>query len=174
MQFTYESGGQAHPVTLEPQPDGSYRADIAGRAYHVTAQQAADGGRLLVLRDASGHEARHLVYVEAEGESRYVHAGGGRYTLTIPEDRTRRRRGDAHAGDLAAQMPGQVTAVLVAAGDVVAAGDALVILEAMKMEIRITAPGPGIVARVPVRTGDVVERGQLLVEVHAVEGEGDA
>lgn len=43
-------------------------------------------------------------------------------------------------------------------------GDTLVVLEAMKMETNITAPGPGAVARVLVKPGDGVKSGQLLVE----------
>jgi biotin carboxyl carrier protein len=44
-------------------------------------------------------------------------------------------------------------------------GDTLVLLEAMKMELRIQAPGDGEIARVHCRAGQVVERGQLLVEL---------
>jgi biotin carboxyl carrier protein len=62
-------------------------------------------------------------------------------------------------------MPGQVRAVLVAAGDAVKAGQTLVVMEAMKMEIRANAPFDGIVAGVRVQVGDVVERDAALVEL---------
>ncbi|MCB9457792.1 MAG: biotin/lipoyl-binding protein [Anaerolineaceae bacterium] len=62
-------------------------------------------------------------------------------------------------------MPGQVVNVLVAVGDSVTRGQTLVVLEAMKMEIRVAAPGDGTVRRLLVAQGDVVERGQLLLEV---------
>jgi biotin carboxyl carrier protein len=61
-------------------------------------------------------------------------------------------------------MPGRVLDVLVQAGDRVHQGDTLVLLEAMKMELRIQAPADGEVARVLVTPGQVVERGQLLID----------
>jgi biotin carboxyl carrier protein len=62
-------------------------------------------------------------------------------------------------------MPGRVLDVLVSEGDAVAKGDTLVLLEAMKMELRIQAPSDGRVSAVRCRQGQVVERGQLLVEI---------
>ncbi|MBL8165981.1 MAG: acetyl-CoA carboxylase biotin carboxyl carrier protein subunit, partial [Anaerolineae bacterium] len=47
-------------------------------------------------------------------------------------------------------------------------GQALVVLEAMKMEIRASAPGDGRVKRLLVKAGDVVERGQPLLEIEPV------
>ena len=64
-----------------------------------------------------------------------------------------------------APVPGTVTAVLVAAGDVVAAGQTLLILEAMKMEHRITAAYDGVVQQVLVQQGQSVDAHQVLVEV---------
>ena len=66
-------------------------------------------------------------------------------------------------------MPGLVLDVLVNEGDPVAKGDTLVLLEAMKMELRISAPGDGRVAKVLCQAGQVVERGQVLVEIEPVQ-----
>ncbi len=66
---------------------------------------------------------------------------------------------------LEAAMPGQVRAVLVEAGDAVEKGQALALLEAMKMEIRVAAPHAGRVAKVLITAGQVVERGQRLFEL---------
>ena len=66
---------------------------------------------------------------------------------------------------LEATMPGQVISVGIKEGDVVTKGQTLVILEAMKMELRVQAPYAGRVQRVLVKTGQVVERGQQLIEV---------
>jgi propionyl-CoA carboxylase alpha chain len=70
---------------------------------------------------------------------------------------------DAVAGALAAPMPGQVVTVEVVAGQTVVEGELLVIVEAMKMEHRVTAPHPGIVTEVRVSHGDQVAGGDLLV-----------
>jgi acetyl-CoA/propionyl-CoA carboxylase biotin carboxyl carrier protein len=62
-------------------------------------------------------------------------------------------------------MPGKVVAVKVAAGDRVAAGQVLVILEAMKMEHAIESGSDGVVTEVLVQVGDVVAADQELVTV---------
>ena len=62
-------------------------------------------------------------------------------------------------------MPGQVREVFVRAGDAVKSGQTLLLLEAMKMEIRVSAPADGRVKRLLVQAGDVVDRGQRLVEM---------
>ena len=66
-------------------------------------------------------------------------------------------------------MPGKVTKLLVAPGDVVAKGQALAVLEAMKMESRFEAPRAGVVAAVHVREGDQVEEGTVLLDLEAAE-----
>ncbi|MGK3203441.1 acetyl/propionyl/methylcrotonyl-CoA carboxylase subunit alpha [Amycolatopsis sp. MEPSY49] len=71
----------------------------------------------------------------------------------------------AAAGSLLAAMPGAVVRVLVEAGDSVVAGQALVVLEAMKMEHTVTAPIDGSVAELRVRHGDQVDTGQVLAVV---------
>jgi acetyl/propionyl-CoA carboxylase alpha subunit len=75
----------------------------------------------------------------------------------------------AHAGSLLAPMPGSVVRVLVEAGAAVTAGQALVVLEAMKMEHTVTAPVDGTVAEVNVGPGDQVDTGQVLAVVEEPE-----
>ena len=62
-------------------------------------------------------------------------------------------------------MPGKVVAVLVNEGDTVAKGQGLVIVEAMKMENEVRAPGDGEVKELRVKTGESVESGQVLAIV---------
>ena len=69
-----------------------------------------------------------------------------------------------------APMPGKVLDVLVRAGQQVATGDALVVLEAMKMETVATADAAGTVTRVHVEVGSMVEPGQILVELDLAPG----
>jgi biotin carboxyl carrier protein len=66
-------------------------------------------------------------------------------------------------------MPAQVRAVQVAEGEQVEKGQTLLLLEAMKMEIRVRAPGAGRVARLLVSPGQAVEKEQVLVEVREEE-----
>ena len=67
------------------------------------------------------------------------------------------------AKDLKAPMPGLVLKVLVKPGDVVKKNDAVLILEAMKMENVIKAPGDAVVSAVHVQERVAVEKGQLLL-----------
>ena len=67
--------------------------------------------------------------------------------------------------EVVAEMVANVWKVVVAAGDVVAFGDTLVILESMKMEIPVLAETAGTVAEVLVGEGDVVQEGDVLVVV---------
>lgn len=67
--------------------------------------------------------------------------------------------------DLKAPMPGLVLDILVEPGKVFEKGDALLILEAMKMENIIKATGDGIVKSIEVGKGDAVEKGQILLEL---------
>lgn len=67
------------------------------------------------------------------------------------------------AADICAPMPGVVAAVLVSPGEVVEAGRAVVVLEAMKMQNELAADASGIVDRILVRAGDSVAGGAVLV-----------
>jgi biotin carboxyl carrier protein len=60
-------------------------------------------------------------------------------------------------------MPGLVLAVLVEPGQSVAAGQSLVVLEAMKMQNDLKALGPGVVEQVAAQAGRTVEKGEVLV-----------
>ena len=62
-------------------------------------------------------------------------------------------------------LAGTIAAVRVAEGDPVAEGQLLLVLDAMKMEHRITAPSEGVVKTVHVRERDVVRDGDSLVEL---------
>lgn len=68
-------------------------------------------------------------------------------------------------GGTVAPMPGLVLSIVVKEGDSVAAGQTLLIMEAMKMENAITASHAGTVAKIYVREGDSIGEGDLLVQV---------
>ena len=68
-------------------------------------------------------------------------------------------------GDVSTSMPGNVVDVLVKEGDVVKAGQAVLISEAMKMETEIQAPMSGTVKAVHVAKGDRVNPGDVLIEI---------
>ena len=69
------------------------------------------------------------------------------------------------AGSLLAPMPGSVIRVAVSVGDTVTAGQALIVLEAMKMEHTVSAPADGVLAELNVSEKDQVDTGQVLAVV---------
>ena len=66
---------------------------------------------------------------------------------------------------IVAEMVANVIAVEVEVGDTVAAGDAVCLLESMKMEIPVLTEHPGTVSAIKVTPGDVVQEGDVLVEL---------
>ena len=71
--------------------------------------------------------------------------------------------GGGSLGDAVAPMPGVIVKVAVEDGAVVAAGDPLIVMIAMKMEYVIKAPKAGTVKKVNTKLGDFVEKGKVLV-----------
>lgn len=164
MQLSYEYQGELFTIKLERQADGMLRAQIEDREYLLHASELTSGKWLLRINGE-----RSIAYTAQAKEARYVQVDGVQYQLERTTGNRRKRQGQAGASDLKAEMPGQVIDVRVQVGDSVSAGQVLVVLEAMKMEIRITAPAEGIVKRLLVKTGEVVERGHLLVELTSTD-----
>ncbi len=72
---------------------------------------------------------------------------------------------EATTADIVAEMVANVMTVAVAPGDSVAAGDTVVLLESMKMEIPVLSEHGGRVTAVKVSPGDVVQEGDILVSL---------
>jgi len=70
-----------------------------------------------------------------------------------------------NAGAVYAPLPGLILDVMIKEGDVVNAGQNLILMEAMKMENQIQAPHDGIINKVYVKKGDSIEEEQLLIEI---------
>ena len=135
----------------------------------------AELGRVQARRIAEGVETarggrRRWSVRRSRGGVR-VSDGEGEWALAAAErERSgggRRRSGGANA--VHAPMPGTIAALLVGEGDAVEAGQALVVLEAMKMEHLLPAPAGGRVSAVHCAAGATVEEGELLVELAADE-----
>jgi 3-methylcrotonyl-CoA carboxylase alpha subunit len=159
MEFRYQQGDTSHAVRIIQKGD-TYQVLIGDRRYDVSARDI-NPHTLDLLIDGRYLRATHAT----TGNARWVEVGDAPVHATRLLQRRQRRAKGGGSGSLAATMPGQVTAVLVAVGDVVTTGQILVLMEAMKMEMRIVAPGDGTVGKVLVAQGDQVERGQVLVEM---------
>jgi 3-methylcrotonyl-CoA carboxylase alpha subunit len=137
--------------------DGSVEVEGARwdvRRLHASGWLVASGG------------TQQVVHACADGDTVWVHAGGEVHVLEVePAGSTRTRARVGHVADLSAPMPAVVRAVLASAGDTVSAGDVLVMLEAMKMELPVRAPRAGTVAAVRCVPGELVQPGVPLVEL---------
>ncbi len=121
--------------------DGAIDAHIDGR--RVRAVATFDHGRIEIW---------------VEGNVR-------QFTLVDPDER--RAAAQSGHGHLTAPMPGKIIAVLVEAGAVVARGQPLVTMEAMKMEHTVAAPFDGVVETVRFGVGDLVSEGANLIHLSA-------
>ena len=146
--------GAGEPVPASP---GTPPAPSAAPGCLVTVHHAGDGW---IGFDCDGR--RHRLHVLTAGDRVWVQGPDGDVALTAVPRFPESERGEAVAGGLVAPMPGTVLAVHVAPGGTVAQGQLLMIVEAMKMEHRITAPHAGTVSEVRARPGDQVNGGDLL------------
>jgi len=106
----------------------------------------------------------HVVPYAIEGTTISFSFDGEIYFADVAEKgaRAKARHRDA---SMSAPMPGVVLKILVRAGDVVAKGAPLLILEAMKMEHQIVAPRDGRIAAIDCREGELVQPGVELVKL---------
>ncbi|MGQ0722703.1 MAG: biotin/lipoyl-containing protein [Candidatus Eiseniibacteriota bacterium] len=110
-----------------------------------------------------------LACVDREGALRHVTVEGEGEARFERETKGRRAARDAHPGDLSSPMPGTVVKVLAKVGDIVARGQNLLVVEAMKMEIQVSAPAAGWVRAIHAAEGDPCDAGQILAEVEPAE-----
>lgn len=164
MEFKYQVGGAIRTVRVECSGD-AFRISVDGADEREVRLVSVQGTALEL--DFFG--VRRRAHVVRDGTRRLVAFGADCYELVVEEHGAGARRAAiaVGAGDLTAPMPGQIIAVPVSAGDAVSRGQTLIVLEAMKMELRVAAPHDGTVRKVLVSVGEVVERGQPLAEVAA-------
>lgn len=124
------------------------------------------GSEALVMHDdADGSGARDRIWVAVDRDTRWVFHDGIAYELTVESEDAARAQTRHQHGALTAPMPATVIAVNVEPGATVEAGDILLVLEAMKMELPVRAPAGGTVAAVHCRAGDLVQPGVSLVDL---------
>jgi acetyl/propionyl-CoA carboxylase alpha subunit len=126
------------------------------RSIRVAPTAAIDG---TAVRDGQ------LVHVDVEGQSLDFSLAGAP-TVEEAIRHAASARGDG-SSVLVAPMPGRVISVRAAEGEAVRAHQAIVIIEAMKMEHAVVAPSDGVLTSVNVTDGQQVQRGDLIGEIAA-------
>lgn len=123
------------------------RITVTGKVYDVEVEVLDDaGGQGPVSPASSARVASAPVSAPAAPSSSAAPAGG--------------------AGSVPSPLAGKVVSISVTAGDSVAQGDTVIVLEAMKMNTLVTAPAAGTVSEILVKPGDAVEEGQALLTIN--------
>ncbi len=124
-------------------PSG-YTVTVNGKSYAVTVEdsKATVNGKVYAIDVTEGAET----------------------TKSVPQDKSEAATADAKS--VKAPMPGTVVRVTCNVGDHVAAGDTLLVLEAMKMEVEVKAPVEGTISSVAVSPGDQVTAGRVLAYIN--------
>jgi biotin carboxyl carrier protein len=179
---------QNQTITIDLPTNGHQRDVTLGNRALAVAWRPV-GETSLTVGEASEMRAGHYsllvgarsfdVYIQPvtaedeDGAARVfdVHLRGHVYRVRLADERTRALAslaGGAHsAGDvnIRAPMPGLVSNVLIEEGAEVQRGEAVIVLEAMKMENDLTTPRPGIVKSLRVTKGQTVNQGDLLAVI---------
>ena len=164
-ELTLEAYGEEIKLRYKSNRDNSFNFSFEETSHVVTV---IDSGHGSVEIDIDGQRSQYTL--DKIGEEWLVHSTFcdfefkelPRYPISSSDD---------FGGGLVAPMPGAILSIDIKPGDTVKKGDVLVILEAMKMEHRITAPRDGIVGSVQTEVGEQVENEQLLVTLEEEEGE---
>jgi biotin carboxyl carrier protein len=166
MRYRFQWGRQVYDITIERKGD-SYLALMQGRSYELDILDAQPGQISLLF------EGRPVTLFWAEqAGKRWVSMDGCTYLLEKPTLGGRSGIEGDSEGSLRAPMPAQVRDIYISEGMLVEKGETLMLLEAMKMEIRVQASRAGRVARLVVQVGQSVNRDQELALIEDAQAVG--
>jgi len=167
-ELRLRTGGQTLAVQLAPDGD-EVAATVDGAPHRIAGIAAtlvaAIGDATVEMLDLvlDGRPRRAIV---ARSRDRiHVALDGHAYVFERVDDAHGGSAGGAGSGSVVAPMPGKVVKVLVAVGDVVTAGQPLIVVEAMKMETTLVAEIDGTIATVGADVGAMVDAGAVLVAI---------
>ncbi|MDO8371961.1 MAG: acetyl/propionyl/methylcrotonyl-CoA carboxylase subunit alpha [Polaromonas sp.] len=160
-RFEFEFHGEPAKAELTYLHDGALRLAVG------------DVDEVLVFTGSGGAvdirfgEQRLGAHIYRRGETVFVFARQGATQITVIDQLAHAGEAHGEAGRLTAPMPGKVVSFSVKAGDKVSKGQALAVMEAMKMEHTIAAPADGVVQEVLYAPGDQVTEGAELLKMVA-------
>lgn len=143
-----------------------FKVTLHGETFHIKLTGSGHAGEELRPYYVSVDGIAEEVIVEtlSEIEVSGGKSGGKKKAAAVSTGGSGRPR-PSHAGCVTTAMPGSIVDVKVKAGDRVKAGDAVLVIEAMKMENEIQAPKSGVVIAVNVHKGDSVTPDETLLEI---------
>jgi biotin carboxyl carrier protein len=140
---------------------------------HIENLDAVDiqNGRLHIIKQGRTYIAE-VIESDFYKKSFLIEVNGNVYTVELADafDQLVKQLGlsiavDRKISEIPAPMPGLVLEIMVKPGEEIQEGTPLLILEAMKMENILKAPGKGVIGSVEVEKGQAVEKGQLLIRM---------
>jgi 3-methylcrotonyl-CoA carboxylase alpha subunit len=154
--------GDSHEIDAEviARDSNTIRVRIGDKELTAEFTPNADAGGILAIDGR-----RYPVFGVRRKESILISVGPASFEFKPAEAAARRRARGLAAADIIAPMPGKVLKVLVCDGDLVEAGQPLVVIEAMKMETTLAAESAAIVKHVGVQEGQSVDHGAVLIEL---------
>jgi biotin carboxyl carrier protein len=170
VTFEIDVNGRMRRVSVERPFAGQYHVTLDGTVHKVDASRVGEYGLSLLLDGGTGTSCEvQVAPVGAPGEL-LVTLDGRTAAVSVNARRTRRGPTDGVSQtdgeqEIAAPMPGRVVRVLVAPGDEVVARQAVIVVEAMKMENELRSPKAGRVKHVSVTPGMSVEGGRVLIVI---------
>ncbi|MFZ1731211.1 MAG: biotin/lipoyl-containing protein [Bacteroidota bacterium] len=162
----------------------TFNAKVDGKAYLI--EHAEDGtisvnGKLVEIERLFAGNAHHLRIgarsydvssIRDEEEGYHILLNGMSLRVELEDERAVLLRAfggekatKVHSAILRSPMPGKITRVMVSEGELIEAGQGVLILEAMKMENEIKAPAAGIVKSIRVTESEAVEKNAVLIEI---------
>jgi biotin carboxyl carrier protein len=164
MIYEVKVADKTHRVELRKENTG-WRCKLDGREMPldvIFTQQ----GVLSILLDGKSYEVKQ----ESTGSETNVVVGRQRFATQVRDPRSLRSRRSSDSGSeglrkITAPMPGKVVRILASAGTAVEQGQAVIVIEAMKMQNELKSPKKGVLKKLNVSEGALVEAGQSLAEV---------
>ncbi len=148
--------------------NNKYEFEVAGNEKGIDLIEVKDG-IFHIIKDNKSYNAE-VLKTNKEEKSFTIRVNGNKYTVQLKDkyDELLEKLGMSNAAsakvkEAKAPMPGLVVDVRVKEGDTVKKGDALVVLQAMKMENILKCPADVTIKKVHVKKDDVIEKNQLLI-----------
>ena len=159
--FTFVQDSATIQAVLTYGRHGALQLQVGNVAAPLHWQPQGDG----LLVEFAG--ARSTAQVHVTGEARHIFTPRGAAVLQLQDPLAHAGAGHSEGGRLTAPMPGKLVSFAVKAGDAVTKGQALAVMEAMKMEHTIAAPADGVVQELLYAPGDQVTEGAELIRIEA-------
>ena len=163
MRLDVEIAGRLRHVEVT-RADGRFECRIDGRIIEADVSEVSRGTYSFLI---GGHPIE--VHVNARGQGLHIYSGQREFIANVRDPRKYHKGGGAVLVEgrqsVTAPMPGKVISVLVRTGDIVSAGQGIVVVEAMKMQNEVKSPKSGKIEKMLAGVGQAVNAGDVLAVV---------